>query len=262
MPEAEGNTSVIDLEGTFRTLDVELPEIQETVELKEEKPPLRRSTTKEPAERKKKPDTQARINDLKEKHKNKIQEILKKHAAERKVLQNEIKEQARRSREDLNKALKQTEKSYRVQLEQLRADYETRSAKLQSELQGFLGEQMKEIKILNHDAVVEDSKERMEKLQEWLHSEFVTELQNKTNELGQIKASSDAQVQELVHEVDRKNREIVSLQNKIKEISLHLKKGLREELYDELGFEDDPSPVDKKKKKQKKGIFARLGSMF
>jgi hypothetical protein len=261
MPEVEGNTSVIDMEGTFRTLDVELPEAQEVPKVGEEKPQKNTPSPKKTIHHKK-PDTQAKLAELNAKHKDKIQQILKKHAEERKLLQSEIKAQARRSREDLSRALKQTEKSSRAQLEQLRSDYETRTVELQNELKGFLGEKMTEIKIFNQDAMVNESREKMEKLQEWLHGEFVTELQNKTNELGQVKASTDVQVQNLVQEVDRKNQEILSLQNKIKEISIHLKKDLREELYDEMGFKEETHLQDKKKKKQKKGLFGRFGSMF
>lgn len=262
MSENEGSTSVIDLEGKFRTIDVELPEIEGTPEQTEEKPaaPVREKPAK-----KVRPENHNKVAELKTAHKNKIQEILKKHAEERKLLQKEIKVEAKRSREDLGKALKLTEKTYRSQLEQLRNDYESRSMKLQNELEVFLSGKMSEMKQQNQQVILTDSQERLEKLQEWLHGEFVTELQSKTNELEQVKASSDAQLQNLVHEVDQKNQEILFLHNKIKEISQHLKKGLREEVFSELGLKDDTSSDEKTKKKkkhQKIGLFARLSSKF
>lgn len=257
MSEPEANTSVIDLEGNFRTTDVELPEIQEVAEKIEQKPSL---TQKEKPPKRPKSDSQARLVELKTLHKNKIQQILKKNAEERKVLQKEIKDQAKKNREDLGKALKQTEKTYRVQLEQLKHDYEVRSVKLQNELETFLGAKMDEMKEHSEKVVLTDSQDRLEKLQEWLHGEFVSELQTKTNELEQTKAASDTKVQELVHEVDRKNQEIVFLQNKIKEITYHLKRGKREEILDDLGLEDDLDldKGKKKKKNQQKGLFSRI----
>ena len=266
MSEPEASTAVIDLEGNYRTIDVELPEVEEVPEAPVKSPVVvPKEKPKEKPQKKSKPEAQTKIAELKVQHKNKIQEILKKHAEERRELQKEIKEQAKRSREDLGKALKQTEKIYTVQLEKLRQESETRNVKLQNELETFLAVKMGELQEHNSQIVTNDSQERIEKLQEWLHGEFVTELQNKTNELEQTKAASDTQVQNLVHEVDRKNHEILSLKNKIKEISQHVKKGLREEIYDEMGFTDDDEDHDrsgkKKKKPQKMGFFARLSKM-
>jgi len=260
MSEAEGSTSVIDLEGNFRTVDVELPEIKEASRAPVQKPSqvthekqtkqVRRVPEKKPAEPKG-IDT------------DKIQQILKKHGEERKLLQKEIKEQAKRGRDDLGKALKQTEKSYHVQLEKLRQDYESQSAKLQNELEVFLADKMAEMKQHNQDVVLTDSQERLQKLQDWLHGEFVSELQTKTNELEQVKATSDVQVQNLVLEVDKKNQEIVRLHNKIREITQHLKRGMREQILDELHLvELNTDEKGKKKKKQHKGFFARFSSKF
>lgn len=258
MSDSEPHTAVIDLEGNYRTTDIEMPEIETPPEEIVEKVV---AAQKDKPAKKARHESKSKIEALKTEHKNKLQQILKKHAEERKMLQKEIKEQAKRSREDLGKALKQTEKSYRLQLEQLRHDYETRSVKLQNELETFLAGKMGELQVHNEQIVLTDSQERLEKLQQWLHGEFVSELQNKTNELEQTKAASDTQVQNLVHEVDRKNQEILLLQNKIKEISHHLKRHMREEILDELKLKDDldEDGSAKKKKKQKKvGFFARL----
>ncbi len=257
MSEKDEHTSIIDLEGNYRTTDVELPEFRGAPVQTEQKPEV---PSPEKPVKKAKAESQNKVTELKILHKNRMQEIIKKHAEERKMLQKEIKEQAKKSREDIGKALKQTEKNYRVQLEHLSQDYDTRSVKLQNELESFLAGKMAEMKDHNEKVVLTDSQDRLEKLQEWLHGEFVSELQNKTNELEQTKAASDTQVQNLVHEVDRKNQEIVFLQNKIKEISQHLKRGMREELLDDLGLEDDLKKNDEKKKKtRKKGLLAKLG---
>ncbi|HKU50243.1 MAG TPA: hypothetical protein VJP79_09850 [Nitrososphaera sp.] len=263
MSDGEGSTSVIDLEGNFRTTDVELPQFQESPEQQAEQKVTSTEHLPEKPPRKPRLGNHSSLSDLRMIHKNKIQEILKKHASERKLLQKEIKEQAKRSREDLGRALKQTERSYRLQLEQLRHDHESRNAKLQSELEIFLTSKMDEMKQHSQGVVQADSQERLQKLQEWLQGEFVSEMQNKTSELERVKASSDAQVRNLVHEVDRKNQEIVFLHGKIREISSHLKKGMREELLEELGLGDVESERTKKNKNNKKiGLFARLGSKF
>ncbi|MGI0013763.1 MAG: hypothetical protein ACREBU_10025 [Nitrososphaera sp.] len=261
MSETEERTSIIDLEGTFRTTDVGLPEIESEPEQTEKKPePLPRP---KPA-KKAKPENKSRIAELKVLHKKRMQEIVKNHSEERKLLQKEIKEQAKKSRDDLGRALRQTEKKYQLQLEQLRKDYEFQSTKLQNELEGFLEGKMAEMNEHNEKVVTDDSQDRLEKLQEWLHGEFVSELQTKTNELEQTKASAEVQTQNLVHEIDQKNQEIIFLQDKIKEISQHLKRRLREEILEELGLEEqEPEETDKKKKKEhKKGLLAKLGSIF
>jgi chromosome segregation ATPase len=119
------------------------------------------------------------------------------------------------------------------------------------------------VKQHNQDVILSDSQDRLEKLQEWLHGEFVSELQTKTNELEQLKASSDSKVENLVHEVDKKNQEIVHLQNKIREITQHLKRGLREQILDELHLAELGADENgRKKKKQRKGLFARFSSKF
>ncbi len=259
MSETEERTSIIDLEGTFRTTEVGLPEIEDEPEQTEKKP------AQEPRERptkKARSDDRSRIAELRVSHAKKMQEIVRNHREERKTLQKEIKEQAKKSRDDLGKALRETEKKYQLQLEQLRKDYEFQSTKLQNELEGFLEGKMAEMNEHNEKVVANDSQERLEKLQEWLHGEFVSELQTKTNELEQTKASAEVQTQNLVHEIDQKNQEIIFLQDKIKEISLHLKRKLREAILDELGLEEEPEETDKKKKEHKKGLFAKLSSIF
>ncbi|HEX2014052.1 MAG TPA: hypothetical protein VLA68_02380 [Nitrososphaera sp.] len=266
MSEAEERTSIIDLEGTFRTTDIEMPEIEgapQQAEKKAEKKPEPKVPEKprEKPVRKANKEGRSGIAELKILHKNRMQEIIKKHNEERQMLRKEIKEQAKKSRDDLGKGLRQTERTYRVQLDELRRDYESRTVKLQNELENFLAGKMTEMKEHSEKVVLDDSQDRMEKLQEWLHGEFVSELQNKTNELEQTKASADVQVQGLVKEVDQKNQQIVFLQGKIKEISQHLKRHIREEYLQELGLEDDldrEEKVKKKKKSHKKGLFARL----
>jgi len=260
MSETEERTSIIDLEGTFRTTEVGLPEIKDEPEQTEKKP---EQVTRDRPAKKARPDDKSRIAELKASHAKKMQEIVRNHREERKMLQKEIKEQAKKSRDDLGKTLRETEKKYQLQLEQLRKDYEFQSTKLQNELEGFLEGKMAEMNEHNEKVVANDSQERLEKLQEWLHGEFVSELQTKTNELEQNKASSEVQTQKLVHEIDEKNQEIIFLQDKIKEISLHLKRKLRDAILDELGLEEEePEETDKKKKEQKKGFFAKLSSIF
>lgn len=260
MSETEGGTSVIDLEGNFRTVDVEIPELKGASRAPVQKPSPS-SQERPPKQPRQSPQNKAA--EQKAIDKDKIQQLLKKHGEERKLLQKEIKEQAKRNREDLGKALKQTEKTYHVELERLRQDYESRSAKLQNELEVFLADKMAEMKQHNQEVILTDSQDRLEKLQEWLHGEFVTELQTKTNELEQLKASSDTQVQNLVHEVDKKNQEIVHLQNKIREITQHLKRGMREQILDDLHLSEfEADEKVRKKKKQHKGLFARFSSKF
>jgi hypothetical protein len=260
MSETEGSTSVIDLEGNFRTVDVEIPELKGASRAPVQKPSI---SSQERVPKQPRAPNQTKPAELKAIHKDKIQQILKKHGEERKLLQKEIKEQARRNREDLGKALKQTEKTYHAQLERLRQDYELRSSKLQNELEVFLAGKMAEMKQHNQEVILNDSQDRLEKLQGWLHGEFVSELQTKTNEFEQLKASSDSKVESLVHEVDRKNQEIIHLQNKIREITQHLKRGTREQILDELHLAElDTDEKVRKKKKQHKGLFARFSSKF
>ena len=269
-PEKNERTSVIDLEATLRTADVEIPTIEsepEPIARPKPHPPAQNKVQKKTTQgsqskvhKKTVPSSQSKMVELKTLQKEKLQSIIKKHHDERKFLQNALKEQSRKSKDDLKLALGQTEKNYRTQLELLRKDYQIRSVTIQNELKDFLATEMTEMKKHSENLVMTDSQNRIEKLEKWLHGEFVAELQNKTNELEQIKAQADVQAHDLVKEIDQKNKEIVFLQSKIKEISHHLKRGMREEIFEELGLEEDEDKgKGKKKKPRQKGLLARLG---
>jgi hypothetical protein len=258
MPDSSraDRTSVIDLETTLGAAEIEPEKIIGSDPKKAEKKSHRPTQAKAP--KKAAREGQNKIAELRELHKSRLQAVIKKHQEEKKQMQRDLKDQTKKNQYDLKLALGQAEKTYRTQLELLRKDYESRSVSIRNELKEFLAGEMEGIKKHSESVVESDSQERLEKLEKWIHGEFLGELQNKSKELEQVKVSADSQVHDLVKEIDQKNKEISFLQEKIKEISDYMPEEEQDDLYEELGFEHEVEDAaeEPKQKRKKKGFFS------
>jgi hypothetical protein len=102
----------------------------------------------------------------------------------------------------------------------------------------------------------------------WFHEEFMQELAKKSQMYEDLKVSSEKQVNKMSAENDTKSQKIMMLDEKIKELALHLPKNAREEIFEELGLEHlkvGAAVVEEKPKGEKvqgKGMFSKLSQLF
>lgn len=187
-------------------------------------------------------------------------ELVRKHEAERKVLQKNLDEMAKKRDRDIKDVVDKVLKDHYAQADKERSDYLAVLAELKHSLEG----QTKDITTSCQEVVTTAAQEEVERMVNWFHDEFMKELTSKSQLYEELKLSSEKQVNKMSQENDTKSQKIMILDEKIKELSLKLPKDVREELFEELGLEhfEEPEKPAKEQKKKGPGLFAKLSHMF
>jgi hypothetical protein len=178
-------------------------------------------------------------------------DIIKKHNIERKALQKNISDLSKKRERDIRDLMEKVLKDHYAQVDKERADYVGVLSGLKSSLEG----QTREITTSCQQVVTTAAQDEVE---------FMQELAKKSEQYEELRKSSEKQVNKMSEESDSKSQKIMMLDEKIKELALHLPKDIREELFEELGLEhlkaqEKPAKPEKVKGK---GMFSKLSQLF
>ncbi len=187
-------------------------------------------------------------------------DIIKKHNIERKALQKNISDLSKKRERDIRDLMEKVLKDHYAQVDKERADYVGVLSGLKSSLEG----QTREITTSCQQVVTTAAQDEVERMVNWFHDEFMQELAKKSEQYEELRKSSEKQVNKMSEESDSKSQKIMMLDEKIKELALHLPKDIREELFEELGLEhlkaqEKPAKPEKVKGK---GMFSKLSQLF
>jgi hypothetical protein len=187
-------------------------------------------------------------------------ELVRKHEAERKVLQKNLNEMAKKKDRDIQDLVEKVLKDHYAQVDKERADYIAVLTDLKKSLEG----QSKDIITDTQQVITTATQEEIERMVNWFHEEFMKEITSKSQQYEELKLSSEKQVNKMSQESDSKSQRIMMLDEKIKELSMKLPKDVREELFEELGLEhlEEPEKPGKEQKKKGPSFFAKLSQMF
>lgn len=192
-------------------------------------------------------------------------DLVKKHDAERRALQKNIVELAKKKDRDITELMQEVLKDHYAQVDKEREDYVAVLGSLKDSLEG----QTKEITTSCQQVVTTAAQDEVERMVNWFHEEFMQELAKKSQMYEDLKISSEKQVNKMSAENDTKSQKIMMLDEKIKELALHLPKNVRQEIFEELGLEHlkavtaaagEEKPKDEKA--QGKGMFSKLSQLF
>lgn len=187
-------------------------------------------------------------------------ELERKHESERKALQKNLNEMAKKRERDIRDLMDKVLKDHFAQVDRERADYLEVLAELKKSLEG----QSKELTTSCQQVVTTAAQDEVDRMVNWFHDEFMQELTMKSQQYEELKLSSEKQVNKMSQESDTKSQRIMILDEKIRELAMRLPKDVRQELFEELGLEqlEEPKVQAKAEKKQGKGIFFRLSQIF
>ena len=187
-------------------------------------------------------------------------DIIKKHNIERKALQKNIGDLSKKRERDIRDLMEKVLKDHYAQIDKERADYVDVLSGLKSSLEG----QTREMTTSCQQVVTTAAQDEVERMVNWFHDEFMQELAKKSEQYEELRKSSEKQVNKMSEESDSKSQKIMILDEKIKELALHLPKDIREELFDELGLEHlkAPEKPTKPEKVKGKGMFFKLSRLF
>src|SRR6185503_8051439 len=185
-------------------------------------------------------------------------ELARKHESERKALQKNLNEMAKKRERDIRDLMDKVLKDHYAQVDKERADYLSVLVELKKSLEG----QSKEITTSCQQVVTTAAQEEVDRMVNWFHDEFMQELDKKSQQYEELRLSSEKQVNKMSQESDGKSQKIMILDEKIRELAMRLPKDVRDELFEELGLEPLEEPKAPAKVEKKKGIFAKLSQLF
>ena len=187
-------------------------------------------------------------------------ELARKHDSERRALQKNLNEMAKKRERDIRDLMDKVLKDHYAQVDRERGDYLAVLAELKKSLEG----QGREIATSCQQVVTTAAQDEVDRMVNWFHEEFMQELTKKSQQYEELKLSSEKQVNKMSQESDNKSQKIMILDEKIRELAMRLPKDVRLELFEELGLEqlEEVKPQAKAEKKQGKGIFSKLSQMF
>lgn len=185
-------------------------------------------------------------------------QIAKKHDAERRMLQKNLNEMAKKRERDIKDLMDEVLKEHYSQVDKERLDY----LSILGELKDTIALQSKEVTNNCQQVVTTAAQDEVERMVNWFHDEFMKELDKKTNEYEGLKANAEKQVNKMTEESDSKSQRIMMMDEKIKQLATHLPEDLRRELFEELGLqhlEPEPKP---EAKRERRGVFYKLSQLF
>jgi hypothetical protein len=206
-------------------------------------------------------DCKKKIAEMNAVHRKQLQDLRSKYQADERTLRQELKEQARKSKEAVKEAGETSRKFYDNQLKQMRNEYRDQSATLRKELKQFLEDSVNNISRNQETKMNRESDERLDSLKGMIHEDFIEALQKKTEEIDLIRTDSENKIAEVVQESTDKSHRISQLEIKMKEISQYLPGDIQEEVYEQFGFEDELAALEEEPKPKRKGILGKLMSL-
>jgi len=145
---------------------------------------------------------------------NQIQAMAKKYQDEKQSLQKRLAEQAKKDRDSQKRDLAEQRRNYQAQLEQMREFYGTQNSALQSELKSSFAAQIEGMK-KNYEGLAAGNQRQLEILQKYLEDKVVGDLREKVKQLEGDKVSNELRLTEIVHQLDQRNAEVVSLKEQL-----------------------------------------------
>lgn len=187
-------------------------------------------------------------------------ELVRKHTAERKALEKSISDLSKKRDRDVRDLMEKVLRDHYAQVDRERAEYVGVLSDLKKSLEG----QTKNITTSCQQVVTTAAQDEVERMVNWFHDEFMQELAKKSEQYEELRKSSEKQVNKMSEESDMKSQRIMILDEKIKELALHLPKDIRDELFEELGLEHlkTPEKPAKPEKVKGKGMFSKLSHLF
>lgn len=202
-------------------------------------------------------DLRKRLTDLTQAHRQEIQALKSRFQTEQKLMREALKEQQRKTKE----AVEASKKVYDSQLKQARADYNDQNEFLRKALKQYLQNAVKEITTNYESRVTKENDERLDELRNMIREDFLKAMQDKQDEIDQIRLQSGDEIASLVQESNEKNHRIAQLESRMKEVSHYLPEDMQEELAQQFGIEAELDTLDESIPKRR-GLLARLTSMF
>lgn len=187
-------------------------------------------------------------------------DMAKKHEQERRALQRNFNDLVKKRERDIRDLMEIILKDHYEQVDKEREDYLAVLNGLKNSLEG----QSKEITTSCQQVVTTAAQDEVDRMVNWFHDEFMQELTSKSQQYEELKLSSENQVNKMTEENSRNSQKIMMLDEKIKELALHLPEDVRKELFEELGLEylEIPAQPAKEEKRKRKGMLSRLSQLF
>ncbi|HXV45991.1 MAG TPA: hypothetical protein VD736_04895 [Nitrososphaera sp.] len=154
---------------------------------------------------------------LKQAQRKQMQAMTKRQQGEKKTLQKRMVEQARKSKESNKREMTQLKKNYQAQLEHMREFYGSQNAVLQNELKSSYATQLEGMK-KNYEGLSASNQRQIETIQKYLEDKLVGELKEKVGQLEQDKLSNELRLAELVQDLDKRNAEVVSFKEHLRQL--------------------------------------------
>lgn len=194
-------------------------------------------------------------------HRKQIRAIKMKYRGEVKLVRASLKMQARKSKDSIKKAAAESKKIYQERLNKISLEYQRQNESLREELQKKLEDSFNEVAMTYQTSVTSESDTRFDSLKKLIQSDFVDELQRKVDEIEQLRTQSEKELSEVVQESDLKGHRMSQLENRLKEVSQYLTEDVRDEIYEQFGFEDAMEEIEVARPKRR-GFFGRLTSII
>jgi hypothetical protein len=207
-------------------------------------------------------DYRKKIAELNEAHRNQILALKSKHQTEHKLLRDELTKQEKQARDALKDATEGSKKFYDAQVKQMRSDYSNQIDSVRKELKQYIEKSINAITKDYESKVAKVNDEKLESLRGMIHEDFLEALQKKTEEVDLIRVQSSEEVTKLAQENNEKSHRITQLEIKMKEISHYLPEDVQEDLCEQFGFEAELEGLEDEPKARRRGLFARLMSIF
>jgi hypothetical protein len=248
--------SAIDDSSVIFEIDSQAPKTNTVAQPKQSTPKSESKAIARPMECRKK------IAELNEAHRKQLQALKSLHLTEYKRLQDASRKQEKQAKEALKEATEGTRKFYDAQVKQMRSEYASQVDLIRKELKQHLEKSVSEITKNYESKVANVNDEKLEGLKSAIHDDFLEALQRKTEELDLLRAQSNEEITKLAQDNNEKNHRIAQLEIKMKEISQYLPEDVQEDMYEQFGFEADLEGLEDEPKTKRKGLLARITSIF
>jgi hypothetical protein len=173
-----------------------------------------------------------------------------------------LTKQTKQAKDALKDATEGSKKFYDAQVKQMRSDYSNQIDSVRKELKQYIVKSINEITKDYESKVAKVNDEKLDSLRGMIHEDFLEALQKKTEEIDVIRVQSSEEVTKLAQENNEKSHRITQLEIKMKEISHYLPEDVQEDVCEQFGFEAELEGLEDEPKARRRGLFARLTSIF
>ena len=190
-----------------------------------------------------------------------IRTLKVKYKSEIKSLRASLQDQAKKSKHSIKKAAAESKTFYQRRLNQISLEYQGQNEALRKELHNYMENSFNEIAENYQTSLTGESDVRFDSLKRIIQTDFVDELQKKVDEIEQLKTQTQKEISEVIQESDLKGHRMSQLEGRLKDVSQFLPADVREELYEQFGFEEDMAEIEVPRSKRK-SILGRLTSII